>query len=356
MKEYVVEPKKMYDFTTQIFEAVGCNKKEAEAVAGQLIGADLRGVRSHGVIRIEKYVTKCAGGGIRKDAPMEIVMENPVITVLDAKDAFGACAAARAVEIAREKAKNYGIGYVAVRNSNHFGTAGHWALELAKEDMLGYCGSNTYAIMCGPGMIDSAIGNNPFAMAFSGEKYKEICMDMACSVAAGGKVLDLQSRGLPIPFGWFLGKDGKPSNDFSDFGTYLPFGGHKGFGVAFMIEALGTLLSGGSITPDMNNQMDTATSEKASQFFLAINVEAFRPLAEFKADVDRYIDFHKSRRKAEGVDEIKYFGEMEYNNKQRISKEGITLPETLLSEYVELAKRYGMPEHSTDFLFENPKA
>lgn len=355
MREYIVDPQKMFDFTAQIFKAVGCNTEEAEAVAGQLVSADLRGVRSHGVIRIEKYLTKCVGGGHRKNAPIDIVMENPVVAVLDAHGAFGARASARAVEIAREKAKNFGIGYVIVRNSNHFGTAGHWALELAKEDMIGYCGSTTCANMIGPGMAEKAMGNNPFAMAFSGEKYKEICIDMACSVVAYGKAMDLQSRGLPIPFGWFIDKDGNPCNDLSKVTANLPFGGHKGFGVAFMIESMATLLAGGSITPDMHDQFEEDTSENASQFFMAIDVGSFRPLAEFKCDVDRYVDYHKSRRKAEGVDEIKYFGEIEYTNKLRISAEGITLPETLIEQFKGLAAEHSLPASATDFLTEKPK-
>ena len=355
MQEYIVNPEKLYAFTESIFKHAGCNDHEAAAVAGLLVGADLRGVRSHGVLRIEPYINKLSQGGIKENAPMEVVLENPVIAVLDAHGAFGACASARAVEIAREKAKNFGIGFVAVKNSNHFGTAGHWALELAKEDMIGYCGSNTFPFMLGPGMSEAGLGNNPFAMAYSGEKYKEICIDMACSVVAGGKWMDLHSRGLPIPYGWFVDKDGKPSNDVDAFTYVLPFGGHKGFGVAFIVETLATLLSSGPLPFEMNNQFDPTTSENASQFFMAINVESFRPLNEFKNDVDRYIDYHKSRRKAEGVDEIKYFGEIEYSNKQRISKEGIVIPESLTTKFAELADRFGMPAGSAAFLTETPK-
>jgi len=356
MQEYYVNPVKLREFTENLFQAAGCSPREGKAVAGLLVGADLRGVRSHGVIRIERYLEKMVCGGITKNAPIEIVKETPIIAVVDAKGAFGPVASDFAVELARKKAKECGIGFVTVRNSNHFGTAGHWALELAGEDMIGYCGSNTYPFMVGPGMTEPGLGNNPFAMAYSGGKYKEICIDMACSVVAGGKIMDLESRGLPVPMNWFLDKEGKPCNEFKKMGAILPFGGHKGFGVAQMIETFGTLLSSGPLTFEMNVQADPYTSENASQFFMAMDIEAFRPVAEFKSEVDRMIDYFKSRRKAEGVDEIKYFGEIEYTNKTRIAKEGVLLPETLTSKYVELAKKYGMPDDCVAFLTENPKA
>jgi len=356
MSEYLVDYVKLGDFTVDVFKKVGCGDREAKAVAGLLLDADLRGVRSHGVIRIRQYTTKIKGGGAVINADMVIEKESPVMAVLDAKGALGAIASDKAVEIARAKAKASGLGFVTVKNSNHFGMAGHWAIKLAGEDMIGFCGSNTSPSMPVPGSKQRSIGNNPFAMAYSGNKYKEVCVDMACSVVAGGKVQDLASRGLPIPQGWFLDSEGNPSNDPKNVGMLLPFSGHKGAGVALMVETLGVLLSSGPLAFEMNAQGDPAKSENASQFFACFDIAAFRSLEGFKEDVDRYVDFYKQLKKADGVNEIMYFGEIEYRNKEAISKEGVTLPDTLLNEIASIAIGLGIAEADTKFLFANPVA
>ena len=356
MSEYVVEYTKLKELTENIFIRVGCSEWESKAVSELLLAADLRGVRSHGVIRIKQYTTKVKGGGARKNAPMEIERETPVTAILDAKGALGAVASERAIELARDKAKKNGISLVSVKNSNHFGMAGHWALKLASEDMVGFCGSNTSPSMPMPGSRERAIGNNPFALAYSGIKYKEICIDMACSVVAAGKVMDLASRGLPIPQGWFLDADGNPSNDPSQMRLLLPFGGHKGAGVALMIETLGCFLSGGPLAFEMNPQGSPELSENASQFFGCINIEAFRSLDEFKSDVDRCIDFYKNLKRVDNVDEIMYFGEIEYRHKASVLKEGVILPDTLLKEISEIAINLGILGSETEFLFANLKS
>ncbi|MCL2538956.1 MAG: Ldh family oxidoreductase, partial [Oscillospiraceae bacterium] len=187
-------------------------------------------------------------------------------------------------------------------------------------------------------------------------KYKEICVDMACSVVAAGKIFDLASRGLPIPEGWFLDADGNPSNDPSKLKLLMPFAGHKGAGVALMVETLGTFLSGGPLAFEMNAQGNPNLSENASQFFGCIQIEAFRSLQEFKHDVDRCIDFYKGLETVDGVDEVKYFGEIEYGNKTAILASGVMLPDTLLDEIASIAVDLGISKADTEFLYENPKS
>ena len=352
MNEYLINYDKLCDFTTEVFKLAGCGAAEAEAVAGLLVDSDLRGVRSHGVIRIKQYVTKILGGGASPDAVMEVVKETSNTAVLDAKGGVGAVASIKAVALARKKAAESNLGLVSVKNSNHFGMAGHWALMLAGEDMIGFACSNTSPSMPAPGATQPALGNNPFAFAYSGEKYKEICVDMACSIVAGGKVKDLASRGKEIPMGWFLDADGKPSNDPHEMSMLLPFAGHKGFGVAFIVETLGAMLSSGALAFETNPQSDSGLPENASQFFGAIKIDAFREPSDFKKAVDASIDFQKSLKKQEGVENIKYFGEIEYENKKRIMSEGVTLPETLTDEIASVAISLGMPTEKTLFLTE----
>lgn len=340
MKFYRVDSHKLSNLCREIFKGEGLDESSASDVTDLLIAADLRGVRSHGVIRVKKYLDRIKSGGANKDADMKIVRETPVTAVLDAEDGLGGVASARAVRMAREKAENNGIGLVTVLNSNHFGMAGHWALALAGDNMLGFCGSNTSPGMPPPGAIRAGIGNNPFAFAYSGRKYPDICVDMASSIVAMGKVVDLVKRGQPVPFGWFLDKDGKDSNDLKEAAMVLPFAGHKGYGVAFIVETLSSLLAGGTLPHLMNDQMKGDLPERASQYCMAIRIDCFRPVDDFKSDVDTYIDFLKSLPVKEGIDTVYYPGEIEYNHKEEVLAQGIRLPETLTDELRAIAESY----------------
>lgn len=352
MKEYLIDYEKLKAFTKEVFQKTGCSEDSAEAVSDLLVDSDLRGVRSHGVIRIKQYVEKIMGGGANVDAKMEIVNETSNTAVLDAKGGLGAVASVKAVQLARKKAEKSNIGMVAVRNSNHFGMAGHWAIMLAGDDMIGFTCSNTSRSMPAPGATEAALGNNPFAVAYSGEKYKEVCVDMACSVAAHGKAVDLKSRGKDIPVDWFLDKDGNYTNDLEKVDMLIPFAGHKGFGIAFLVETFGTFLSGGALSCDMNQQLNPNVSEDASQFFGAIKIDAFQEIEKFREEVDTFIDFQKGLKKKEGVSEIKYYGENEYQNKKRIKAEGVTLPLSLIDEIKEVAENLGVASEKMIFLTE----
>ena len=350
MDFYLIDHQKLRALSTAIFRSEGLSEEAAADVAEMLISADLRGVRSHGVIRVKKYLDRIRAGGANKNAELKVIFETPISAVIDADNGLGGPASAMAVRLARRKAESSGFGMVSVRNSNHFGMAGHWSLALSGEDMIGFCGSNTSPGMVPTGALKAGIGNNPFAIAYSGDKYKSICVDMASSVAAMGKAVDLMKRGQPIPFGWFLDKDGNDSNDLRQAAMLLPFAGHKGYGIAFIVETLSSLLAGGSLPQHMNDQMKGDKPELASHFFAALKVDAFRPAAEFRFDVDRYIDFLKTLPVKEGVDSVMYPGEIELKNKKDIENNGIRLPETLVNELTEIAKEYGIPESEYTFL------
>jgi len=350
MQYYLVEPEKLKLYCAKIFEGEGVPPDSALEVAEMLVSADIRGVRSHGVARVKPYSARMRDGGADCFAEVSVDRETPVTAVLDANASLGGVASAKAVQMAREKAKASGIGLVAVRRSNHFGMAGHWALKLAGDDMIGFCGSNTYGTMVPPGAKKPGIGNNPFSFAYSGGKYRDICVDMATSVVAAGKALDLTLQGKPVPEGWFLDKDGNPTTDYYKRGMMLPFAGHKGYGIAFIVETLSTFLSGGVLTPAMNPQTNNALPELASHSFGAVRIDAFRDLAGFKADVDTYIDFLKSLPVADESVTVKYPGEIELNAKKKTLSEGISLSETLVDELAGIGQGVGLSEQESAFL------
>ena len=351
MRNYAVNADQLSPFIAKIFEGTGLSGKDAEAIARLLVHADLRNVRSHGVLRTVPYVEKIRGGGASKASSYKIIHETANTAVIDGEGGIGALAGEKAVEIARQKAETNFISMVVVKNSNHFGMGGHWALKLAGDDMIGFAASNTDLTMGPPGCKQPFMGNNPFSFAFkAGEKYPEVCVDMATSGVAMGKAKDLAKRGKPIPSGWMLDQDGNDTTDVNECFMMVPMSGHKGFGIAFVVEIFATLLSGGVLSPYINNQDLTDTPELSSQCFGCINISAFRDLNEFRASSEAYIDALHELPMKEEYGHAMYPGEIEYENKRINKKEGVVLPETLADDLIALGTEYGL---DGSFLKEN---
>ena len=333
MQNYVVDSGKLKEYTTKLFLAAGLAQTDAQAVSELLVHADLRNVRSHGVLRTVPYLEKIQKGGASKTSAYPVVKETTNSAVIDAQGGLGALAGEKAVAIAREKAKTALMSMVVVRNSNHFGMGAHWALKLAGNDMIGFACSTTDLTMGPPGCKEPFMGNNPFAVAFqAGEKYPEFCVDMATSGVALGKCKDLAKRGKPIPSGWMLDKNGNDTTKVEDCYMMTPMAGHKGFGIALIVELFATLLSGGVLSPDINNQDLPDVPELSSQCFGCINISAFRDLAEFQETAENYIDRLHQIPMKEGAGDAKYPGEIEYTSKLINLKEGVVLPETLTED------------------------
>ena len=307
MQNYVVDSGKLKEYTTKLFLAAGLAQTDAQAVSELLVHADLRNVRSHGVLRTVPYLEKFQKGGASKTSAYPVVKETTNSAVIDAQGGLGALAGEKAVAIAREKAKTALMSMVVVRNSNHFGMGAHWALKLAGNDMIGFACSTTDLTMGPPGCKEPFMGNNPFAVAFkAGEKYPEFCVDMATSGVALGKCKDLAKRGKPIPSGWMLDKNGNDTTKVEDCYMMTPMAGHKGFGIALIVELFATLLSGGVLSPDINNQDLPDVPELSSQCFGCINISAFRDLAEFQETAENYIDRLHQIPMKEGAGDAKY--------------------------------------------------
>lgn len=351
MKNYCVQAEPLQDYVKKIFEAVGLSEQDATSVSQLLIHADLRNVRSHGVLRTVPYVEKIRQGGASKTSGYRVVAETENTAVIDAEGGLGALAGEKAVALARQKAKDHLMSMVVVRNSNHFGMGAHWALKLAGEDMIGMACSTTDLTMGPPGCKEPFMGNNPFAFAFyASEKYPEVCVDMATSGVAMGKAKDLAKRGKPIPTGWMLDRDGNDTTNVDDCYMMIPMSGHKGFAIAFAVELFATLLSGGVLSPDINNQDLADTPELASQCFACFNIGAFRSLEEFRASAETYIDrLHRLPMKEE-AGAAKYPGEIEYTNKLKNKTNGVVLPETLTADLIKLGAEFGLDGR---FLTEN---
>ena len=343
MKNYLVSALPLQNYVQKIFEAVGLSEQGALSVAELLVHADLRNVRSHGVLRTVPYVEKIRSGGASLKSQYPVVWETSNTAIKDAEGGLGALAGEKAVSIARAKAKETGMSMVSVRNSNHFGMGAHWALKLAGDDMIGMACSTTDLTMGPPGCKEPFMGNNPFAFAFkASDKFPEVCVDMATSCVAMGKAKDLAKRGLPIPHGWMLDKDGNDTTKVEDCYMMVPMAEHKGFGIAFVVELFATLLSGGVLSPDVNNQDLADTPELSSQCFACFNIASFRDLRAFQTDAEAYIERLHQLPMKEGAGDAKYPGEIEYVHKLTNRVNGVILPETLTADLINLGKEFGL--------------
>lgn len=343
MKNFEVDSVALKSYVQKIFCSVGIADPDAAAIAELLVHADLRNVSSHGVLRTVPYVEKIRQGGASKDSDYPVVVETCNTAVIDAQGGIGALVGEKAVAMARDKAKNGLLSMVVVRNSNHFGMGAHWALKLAGDDMIGFACSNTDLTMGPPGCREPFMGNNPFAFAFkAGDKYPEFCVDMATSEVAFGKCKDLAKRGKEIPSGWMLDKNGNDTTNLADCFMMSPMAGHKGFGIALVVELFSTLLSGGVLSPDINNQDLPDVPELSSQCFGCINISAFRDLTEFQASAENYIDRLHGLPMKEGAGAARYPGEIEYSSKLNNLKEGVVLPESLVEDLIRLGSEFGV--------------
>jgi LDH2 family malate/lactate/ureidoglycolate dehydrogenase len=324
----------------------GMSELDANTTARVLVTTDTWGVFSHGTKQLLHYLRKVHAGGIDPRAAPEIVKEGPSWAIIDGRCAMAMVSATLAMELAMRKAKANGIAYVGVRNSTHFGAAGYYASLAANQDMIGLAMSNVDINMTAPGARGSIIGNNPLAYAFPAGKEAPILLDIALSTVAAGKIYAAQALGKPIPDTWLIDAEGLPTTDISHYphvGALLPMSGHKGYGLAILVEMLAAALTGAAITTEVKSWLlDLALPSNEGHAFVAIDVEVFVAIQEFKERVDRMIrNMHQSP-KAKGADRIYLPGEIEWEKRREALEKGIELPEDVRSNLLTMAHEAGI--------------
>ena len=352
---YSVQKNDLADYCGKIFEGMGLSKENAGSVVNSLIDADLRNVSSHGVVRVSNYVNRLKNKGTVPNPCITHLVETPTTVTIDGGNGLGAIASEYAVTLARAKAKEVGIAVATVSNSNHYGTAAYWAIKLSGTDMVGLSCSNVEPLICVTGGASKGIGNNPVAYASPTRSFGHVCYDVACSMMAGGKLFEYQMANKQLPEGCFLDSTGKPTTD--PFAAHLmrPFGGHKGYGIAVMVEMLTSILSGGKFGTSMGSQYGILDKPNhISHFFLAMRIDAFRSLEEYLDDADGFVNYLHNLPKSEGTESIYYPGELENRSKTAKLKDGILLRAQLVDELVELGRENGVPQHCEEFFRRNP--
>ena len=331
-----VPVQQLTDQVIAIFVKLGLPADDARVVADHLVEADLRGVHSHGVIRVPTYVKACQDGRINAHPNIRIVEDNGGQVVMDGDNGIGQLTAYRANEVAIARGKQHGMAAVALRRSNHCGTMAYYAVRAIPHGLIGFATTNAGINMPPTGGTKKLVGNNPFAIAVPTNRDWPMVLDMATSVVAGGKLDVAKSKGEKIPLGWARDKDGNPTTDpaAAREGWLEPLGGPKGYGLAVMLDVLAGVLSGG--------RFGAGLGEKGSaQFFMTIDVGRFQPLDQFKAHMDELIDQLHDCPREPGANKIYVAGEIEHALQSKRQAEGVPIEESVLGELDKVQKELG---------------
>lgn len=333
----VVSHTTLLDFGGAIFEAAGVPADQARTAVGHLVEANLMGHDSHGIMRLPIYTRALLKGDIVPVGGQKIVRETPASAVLDANRSFGIVLAYHAMQMAVDKAKEHTLGAVAVHHCSHIGRLGAFPPVAAEQDCIGILMLNGGGRFTAPfGGTGRRLPPNPIAISVPTESGVPMMLDITTSMAAGGKVEVYKARGKPVPDGWLVDKDGNLVTDpqlfLSGEAAMLPLGGpsgHKGYGLAMMIDAIAGALSWAGCSAD------PPTRGGSGYLALAIKIESFIDVAEYKREVQRLIDWVKSSPTMPGFKKIYLPGEIEQEIKAQREAEGITLEESTWANIVE---------------------
>ena len=340
-------PQKLRELGYELFNALGCREKDAKAAVDHLVESNLFGHDSHGAIRLYEYARAIREGRFTPDAKPKVVRDHPATAVVDAGGALGQVGATFATELAMEKAREYGVASVSLRNTSHIGRVGAYPLMAAREGFVSqiFVNAGHLGYQIAPfGGIDGKLSTNPVAFSAPRRNHEPLMVDMTTSTVAEGKIRVALNRGDLLPDGWIIDHEGQPTNDPSDFseepyGAILPLGGvvaHKGTALSLMVEVLGGLMSG------LGCANGSRTMISNGVFLNVYDIDHFADRDDYYDEFESLITHVKSSRLAPGVSEILIPGEPEFRCAAVREKEGIELDETTWARIVEEAELAGI--------------
>ncbi|MBK8610561.1 MAG: Ldh family oxidoreductase [Chitinophagaceae bacterium] len=347
--------RQLYNFSKTIFLKIGCDEKDAETATRSLLSADLRGVDSHGVARLSGYIRLWDAGRVNAKPAITIMHETPSTAVINGDRGLGLVVAPFAMQVAIEKAGAVGTGWVSVKNSNHFGIAGHHAMMALEHDMIGIAMTNASALVAPTFSKERMLGTNPIAVAIPAGKQPAFVADFATTTAANGKLEILQRKNETMPAGWALTKDGEPSTDPGEIkngGSLLPLGGdkehgsHKGYALGAIVDIFSGILSGASYGPWVPPfpayipMPENMPGEGIGHFFGVMRIDAFRKADEFKEHMDNWINRFRTAKTIAGQEKVIIPGDPEREIEARRMKNGIPLLGAVVKDLTELGERF----------------
>ena len=355
--EKVVSYSELLALTTKVFLAIGCSATDANSASKVLLSADLRGIDSHGVARLSGYVRLWEAKRINANPQVQVVHETPSTAVVDGDSGLGLVVAPIAMQIAIEKAKQVGTGWVSVCNSNHFGIAAYHAMMALEHDMIGMVMTNASALVAPTFSKERMLGTNPICVAVPGGTEPPFVADMATTTAANGKLEILQRKGLDTPSGWIQDKAGNQVNDahaLKNGGALLPLGGdkehgsHKGYALGAIVDIFSAVLSGANYGPWVPPfpayvaMPENQPGKGIGHFLGAMRIDAFRKKEDFKKDMDQWI---RRFREATPIDEnrpVLIPGDPEREMEQARRKDGIPLLNIVWEDILSVAEKFSI--------------
>ncbi len=350
------EPSRLYAaaeaadaFARTLLSAHGVPERDAATIAACLVRADLRGVDTHGLVRLPGYLDRVRRGLVNPKPELSPKRVTPVAASLDGQDGFGFVVATRAMAEAIAMARESGIGIVSARHSTHFGMAACYVLQALEAGFVSLVFTNASRAMPPWGGKEALLGTSPLAAGAPGGKLAPFVLDMSPAVAARGKIRLAQKRGEKIPLGFALDAQGRPTTDPKAAleGVVLPIGGPKGSGLSMLMDIFGGVLSGAAYAGDVGDQYKAYDRpQNVGHFFLAMKPDLFVPMAEYRARMDTLVERVRACPKAEGFDEILLPGEMEARAEQVRRRSGIPYGGSEIAALQEEAARAGIAQLS----------
>ena len=338
---------KLLGFVQEVFVKMGCSNIDAVTASKALLSADLRGIDSHGVARLSGYIRLWEARRINATPDVRTIYETPSTAVVDGDGGLGLVVAPYSMQVAIDKAKNVGTGWVSVQNSNHFGIAGYHAMMALEHDMIGIVMTNASPLVSPTFSVERLLGTNPICVVFPAGEEPAFVADLATTTAANGKLEILQRKNLEAPVGWIQDKEGHSSTDPHELkrgGALLPLGGdpdrgsHKGYALGAVVDIFSAVLSGANYGPwvppfvSFLPVADDLPGKGIGHFFGAMRIDAFRPAADFKKHMDQWIRRFRSAKTIEGREKVIIPGDPEREIQAERLKHGIPLLESVVKD------------------------
>lgn len=347
----------LYQFVLQAFTTIGCNAADSEKAASVLLSADLRGIDSHGIARLSGYVRLWEAGRVNAQPEIRIIHESPSTATIDGDAGLGLVVAPHAMQVAIDKAKTCGAGWVSVANSNHFGIAGIHAMMALDHDMIGIAMTNATALVAPTFSMEKMLGTNPIAVAIPAGNEPAFVADMATTTAANGKLEILQRKGLDTPDGWVQTAEGEETTDANILkkgGALLPLGSdrehgsHKGYALGSIVDIFSAVLSGASYgpwAPPFPAYIPIPEGQPGKglgHFFGAMRIDAFRTADDFKQHMDQWISRFRAATPLPGHERVLIPGDPEREMQELRLKEGIPILETVIHDLHSVAEKLNL--------------
>ena len=348
-------------FVVDVLGELGVPDRDAEVTAEVLVSADLRGIDSHGVARTRRYVQGLRDGVMLARPDIHIVHETPLTALLDGGAGLGQVVGVRAMRLAMEKASEVGAGFVAVRNSNHYGIAGYYSMMALEESLIGISMTNSAPLVVPTFGKDAILGSNPMSIAVPAGQERPFVLDMATSVVTRGKLEECERKDEPLLQGWATDGNGLPTEDAGQVlrnmrersgGGILPLGGagedlggHKGYGLGLLVDILCGVLPGAGYAASVYSKDESGNPLPANigHFFGALRIDSFRPLDEFEDSMENIVRALKTSAKAQGQERIFIHGEKEWETAEERTRLGIPLHPKVVSDLRALGEELGVP-------------